>query len=168
MIISNNSCNFPMVVYLFPNMNKLKSSAILFTVFFMTKHMAAGFNCAIIFDGINFEWTFYQFTGKAIVSREDFFKGFHGRSIISYSGIVLKNLQTVVKKGFEFFKILRIKGLKQKTVLQTQGVIKFFVNGLLWGLICGTVGTGRSKDKSGKQVYKMKFSVQHNFKNRKY
>src|SRR6186713_1638924 len=60
MIITYDSCDLPFAIFLLPYMNKLKSAAILFAIFQMTKSMHSDLHSTIAGYRVNFKTSFYQ------------------------------------------------------------------------------------------------------------
>src|SRR5258705_6192325 len=57
MIITGDTCHFPLPILFLPDMKEFKSATILFAIFIMTKTMKPGLNSSIIFYGITFHAT---------------------------------------------------------------------------------------------------------------
>src|SRR6187401_3178502 len=60
MIIAYYSCNFPFAVFLLPYMDELKSAAILFSIFKVTKSMYPDLHCTIARYRVNFKTSIYE------------------------------------------------------------------------------------------------------------
>jgi hypothetical protein len=93
MVIRHYTRDLPYTILLLPYVQEFESAGYLLPVFHMRERMLAGFDSAVIFNGVNFKAARYQFAGEYKILFKYSAKACHCLVVIAYADVILKKFE---------------------------------------------------------------------------